>query len=138
MYDWDTIKRFSQAIIFHLATTIPQRFVAKSGPRNRIGRIFIDTLRNGPGATTVCAWSARARPGLGISVPVEWNELESINGGDHWQVRTAHARLDKGNDPWKGYGSRAGGLGAAMKMLVSGPATPVRRKPASTNRSQQI
>ena len=38
---------------------IPQRFVAKSGPRNRIGRVFIDYLRNGWGATTVCAWAAR-------------------------------------------------------------------------------
>ncbi len=136
LYDWDTIKRFSQAIVFHLAKTIPQRFVAKSGPRNRIGRIFIDALRNGPGATTVCAWSARARPGLGISVPVEWNELESLNGGDHWKVRTAHARLDQGNDPWKGYGRASGGLSAAMKMLASGPASPVRRKRASPNPAQ--
>jgi DNA primase len=49
--------------------TLPDRFVAKSGPRNRVGKIFIDYLRNGFGATTVCAWSARARPGLGVSVP---------------------------------------------------------------------
>ncbi len=138
VYDWDKIKSFSQAVVSHLAKTIPQRFVAKSGPRNRVGRIFIDTLRNRLGATTVCAWSARARPGLGISVPVEWNELESLSGGDHWSVRTAHARLDKGNDPWKEYGSAAGGLGAAMKILPPGPATPARRKPASTDRAQQI
>lgn len=38
---------------------IPSRFAAKSGPSNRVGRIFIDYLRNGLGATTACAWSAR-------------------------------------------------------------------------------
>ena len=55
--------------------TIPERFVAKSGPQNRVGKIFVDYLRNGFGATTVCAWSARSRPGLGVSVPLDWDEL---------------------------------------------------------------
>ncbi len=59
-YGWDTVKDFSQAIVVHLARTLPDRFVAKSGAKNRVGRIFIDYLRNGFGATTACAWSARA------------------------------------------------------------------------------
>jgi bifunctional non-homologous end joining protein LigD len=70
LHGWDTVKGFSQAVVQHVSKTIPQRFVARSGPKNRVGKIFIDYLRNGLGATTVCAWSARARPGLGISVPV--------------------------------------------------------------------
>ena len=73
--DWDTVKALSKAIVEHMATVIPERFVAKSGPKNRVGRIFVDYLRNGFGATTACAWSARARPGLGISVPCAWSEL---------------------------------------------------------------
>ena len=85
-FDWDTVKDFSQAIVQHLARTLPQRFVAKSGGTNRVGRIFIDYLRNGFGATTVAAWSARSRPGLGISVPVRWDELEGLTGGAHWTV----------------------------------------------------
>ncbi|MEO5861494.1 MAG: DNA ligase D [Burkholderiales bacterium] len=117
VHDWDTVKGFSHIVVAHLAKTIPQRFVAKSGPKNRVGKIFIDYLRNGLGATTVCAWSARARPGLGISVPVEWSELKSLKGGDHWTVRTAHTRLDKGNDPWKDYGKAARSLTAAIKLL---------------------
>ena len=67
--DWDTVKALAKAIVEHMATIIPDRFVAKSGAKNRVGRIFVDYLRNGFGATTACAWSARARPGLGVSVP---------------------------------------------------------------------
>ncbi|MES2938354.1 MAG: DNA ligase D [Pseudomonadota bacterium] len=116
-FDWDTVKDFSEAIVVHLSRTLPDRFVAKSGPKNRVGRIFIDYLRNGYGATTACAWSARARPGLGISVPVRWDELPKIKGGAHWTVQTVHDRLDEGNAPWADYeGSRAG-LAAAMKKL---------------------
>lgn len=121
LHDWDTVKGCSQAIVLHMARTIPQRFVARSGPKNRIGRIFIDYLRNGPGATTVCAWSARARPGLGVSVPVAWAELPRLRGGDHWTLRTAHERLDIGNEPWTGYARAARGLGSAMSALGYAP-----------------
>lgn len=121
LHDWDTVKGFSQAVVQHMAKTIPQRFVARSGPRNRVSKIYIDYLRNGLGATTVCAWSARARPGLGISVPVEWAELPSLRGGDHWTLKTVHTRLDTGNEPWKGYARAARGLASAMSALGYGP-----------------
>lgn len=126
VHDWETVKGFSRVIVAHLAKTIPQRFVVKSGPSNRVGKIFIDYLRNGFGATTVCAWSARARPGLGISVPVDWSELKSLTGGDHWRVKTVHTRLDKGNTPWRGYAKSARKLTAAMKMLAYMPPTATR------------
>jgi len=116
-FDWDTVKDFSQAVVQHLARTLPDRFVAKSGAKNRVGRIFIDYLRNGYGATTVCAWSARARPGLGISVPVRWDELAALKGGAHWSVATVHQRLDQGNEPWADYEASRCALAAAMKKL---------------------
>jgi bifunctional non-homologous end joining protein LigD len=116
-FDWDTVKDFSEAIVLHLARTLPDRFVAKSGPKNRVGRIFIDYLRNGYGATTVCAWSARARAGMGISVPVRWDELGKLKSGAHWTVATVHQRLDQGNEPWADYESSRTNLSAAMKKL---------------------
>ncbi len=116
-HDWDTVKDFSQAIVQHLAQTLPQLFVAKSGPRNRVGRIFIDYLRNGFGATTVCAWSARARKGMGVSVPIAWDEVPQLTGGAHWTLRNIQTRLDQGNRPWAAYASSAQGLTGAMKAL---------------------
>ncbi|MEW6373749.1 MAG: DNA ligase D [Pseudomonadota bacterium] len=115
--DWDTVKAFSQAIVKHLASTLPERFAFKSGAKNRVGKIFIDYLRNGQGATTVSAWAARVRPGLGISVPVAWDELKSLKSGDQWNVTNVHTRLDRGNDPWAGYAKAAKTLTAAMKQM---------------------
>ncbi|ANN66049.1 DNA ligase D [Bordetella bronchialis] len=114
-YGWDPVKDFSQAVVRHLARTLPQIFVAKSGPKNRVGKIFADYLRNGFGATTVSAWSARARPGLGISVPIAWDELPEIKSGAQWTIASVHSRLDAGNEPWADY--RAQSLGPAMKAL---------------------
>lgn len=114
-YDWDTIKSFAHTVVAHLAQTLPQIFVAKSGPKNRVGKIFADYLRNGFGATTVSAWSARARPGMGVSVPVAWDELDKLTSGAHWTISNIHERLDAGNAPWDGYAPQA--LGPAMDAL---------------------
>ncbi|WP_411881090.1 DNA ligase D [Polaromonas sp. YR568] len=121
-YDFDTVKDFSHAMVLHLAAVIPQRFAAKSGPKNRVGKIFPDYLRNGFGATTVSAWSLRARPGLGVSVPVAWDELDSLTGGAHWTALTLGARLAVGNQPWDAYEGSRMGLAAAMKQLGFKPA----------------
>ena len=117
LHDWDTVKGFSHEVVQHLARTIPQRFVAKSGPKNRVGKIFADYLRNGLGATTASAWTARARPGMGVSVPVVWDELGKVTSGAHWTVQSVGRRLRTGNGPWQGYDQAAVSLTAAMKAL---------------------
>ncbi|BDB28459.1 DNA ligase D [Cupriavidus sp. P-10] len=104
---WDEVKDFALDVVRHVAATIPQRFVAKSGARNRVGKIFIDYLRNGVGATTVAAFSARARPGLGVSIPVSWEELDTLKSAAQWTVANVGARLQalQADDPWAGYAS---------------------------------
>src|SRR5690606_19033153 len=99
------------------AQTFPKRFTAKSGPRNRVDKIFIDYLRNGWSATTVCAWSARARPGMGVSVPIGWDEVETLSGSDQWNVANVQDRLAVGNAPWGSYAKSARPLTAAMKIF---------------------
>lgn len=116
-YDWDTVKGFSQAVVLHLAKTIPARFSAKSGPRNRVGKIFVDYLRNGFGATTVSAWSARSRPGLGVSVPLAWDELPALTSAAQWTVANAAERFAIGNKPWDAMERSRKGLAPAMKLL---------------------
>ncbi len=120
-HDWDTVKGFAKALVQHLASILPDRFVFKSGPRNRVGRIFVDYLRNGQGATTACAWSARARPGLGISVPVRWEELGQLKAGDQWNVRNVHTRLDHADTAWANYSRSARKLEAAFKKMSYSP-----------------
>ena len=117
LHDWDTVKAFSRAVVQHLAKTIPQKFVAKSGPKNRVGKIFVDYLRNGFGATTVCAWSARARPGLGVSVPIAWDELQGLSSSAHWTVENINDRVAVGNSVWNDYTKSASSLNKAMKIL---------------------
>jgi len=116
--DYDTVKDFSQAVVQHLAQTIPSRFVAKSGASNRVGKIFVDYLRNGFGATTAAAFSARARPGLGVSMPVSWDQLPELKGGAQWTIATAREYLSfVRDDPWADYRKCRQTLTKSMKAM---------------------
>ncbi|KZN19480.1 MULTISPECIES: DNA ligase D [Pseudomonas] len=100
-HGWDEVKDFSHAIVSHMAKLLPDRFSAVSGPKNRIGRIFIDYLRNGLGATTICVYAVRTREGLPVSVPIFREEVAELKGGNQWNVHNVHERLaDIGDEPW--------------------------------------
>jgi bifunctional non-homologous end joining protein LigD len=119
----------------HLAKVIPQRFVAKSGAANRVGKIFVDYLRNNHGATTAAAYSARSRPGLGVSMPIAWDDLTALKRSDQWTVRTAREHLSfQSVDPWQDYATCKQTLTAALKSLdLPGPdrAAPARSRARS-------
>jgi bifunctional non-homologous end joining protein LigD len=116
--DVAAVKGFSQAVVQHLARTVPSRFVAKSGAGNRVGKVFVDYLRNSEGATTVAAFSARARPGLGVSMPVAWEQLPALKSGAQWNIATAREHLSfERADPWVDYAAAKQSLAGPMKDL---------------------
>ncbi|MBB3010005.1 DNA ligase D [Cupriavidus alkaliphilus] len=115
---YDEVKAFSRAAVQHLAATLPQRFTARSGAANRKGRIFVDYLRNGFSQTTAAAFSARARPGLGVSMPVSWDQLPKLKSGAQWTIRDAREYLSfQVADPWEAYWKTKQVLTTAIKRL---------------------
>ncbi|MDF3084157.1 DNA ligase D [Burkholderia sola] len=120
---WDDVKDFSRAVAQHVAGTLPDRFTATMGPRHRRGKIFVDYLRNGRGASTIAAYSVRARPGMGVSVPLDWDEVPDTTGGAQWTIDTLHERLDTlKRDPWAGYANARQRITAAMRARLGADA----------------
>jgi bifunctional non-homologous end joining protein LigD len=116
--DYKSVKAFSQAFVRHMAKTIPDRFSATSGAANRIGKVYVDYLRNGKGQTTATAFSARARPGMGVSMPISWEQLSELKSGAHWTVQTAREYLSfQTLDPWEAYWSTKQSLVSAIRRL---------------------
>ncbi|KIY38841.1 ATP-dependent DNA ligase [Pseudomonas sp. 10-1B] len=115
---WDEVKDFSHAIVTYLAKLFPDRLSAVSGPKNRVGRIFIDYLRNGKGATTVCAYSLRAREGLPVSVPIWREELAQLKGANQWNIANVHQRLAEVDDPWAAMGKTRQSITARMRKQL--------------------
>jgi DNA primase len=64
---------------------------------DRGGKVFLDSTRAG-GATVVAAYSPRVRPGVPVSFPVSWDDLDRVAPAD-FTVHTAAALIGSGN-PW--------------------------------------
>ena len=104
---WETVKAFAKAVAQFMTRQLPERFTATSGPKNRVGKIFIDYLRNSRGASTVAAYSVRARPGLPVSVPISRDELDGLRSAQQWTIANLQERLGGLQDnPWNGYANR--------------------------------
>ena len=116
--EYDAVKNFSQAFVRHMARVIPSRFVAVAGGSNRVGKIFIDYLRNGHAQTTAAAFSARSRPGLGVSMPVAWEQLKELKSGAQWTIATAREYVSfQRDDAWANYWTTKQSLTTAIKAL---------------------
>jgi bifunctional non-homologous end joining protein LigD len=99
--DWNAAKNFAQTVALAMAKDSPDRYTATLAKTARMGRIFIDYLRNGRGATAVAAYSTRARSGAPVSTPVEWSELSSLRSGHQYRVVNLLGRLEHlRRDPW--------------------------------------
>jgi bifunctional non-homologous end joining protein LigD len=120
---WEQVKGFTKAVAEFLERTFPDRFTSKLLKISRRGKIFIDYLRNGEGATAVAAYSTRARANAPVSAPVDWNELSADLRFDHFNVGNMPKRLKKVKaDPWRD-------IGEASVLLTSATMARVGFKP---------
>jgi bifunctional non-homologous end joining protein LigD len=119
---WDTVKAFAKALATFMTQQIPERFTDKMGPQNRVGKIFVDYLRNQRGASTASAYSVRARPGLGVSTPIRRDELNELKGAAQWTLDNLRERLDSlKQDPWHDYHNKQRITRAHWKKLGAEP-----------------
>lgn len=108
--DWGTVKTFAHDFARAMAQAQPKLYTATLSKKARSGRIFIDYLRNGRGATAVAPYSARARPKATISCPIEWRELEGGVAPDHFRIDPKHISDAAGgatSNPWRDFRARA-------------------------------
>ncbi len=98
---WEDAKKFTQSIAEAMAKAQPERYVARMTKSARRGRIFVDYLRNGRGATAVAPYSTRALPLASVSTPLAWSELSEGIRADHFKIDNLRQRLDVlKENPW--------------------------------------
>ncbi len=108
---WAAVKAFAKSIADGMAKDSPTAYVATVAKAKRRGKILVDYLRNGRGATAVAPYSTRAREGAPISMPLDWAELGPAIGPAHFRLPDAAGRLaNLDRDPWGDFRAAAAPL----------------------------
>lgn len=99
--EWPAVKQFAHGVVLAMEKENPGLYLTRMTKSARKGKIYLDYLRNDRGATSVAAYSPRARPGMAVSIPLRWSELKaderpvfSVADLAAWESRLAR-------DPWK-------------------------------------
>ena len=98
---WETFHDFARRIAEVMEQKWPDRYTSNVRKAKRSNKIFIDWIRNGRGATSIAPYSVRARKGARVSMPIAWEELDSV-APDGITMAEALKRIG-GDDPWKGF-----------------------------------
>jgi bifunctional non-homologous end joining protein LigD len=102
--DWEAVKPFCRAFAELLSEEQPDRFLSTVKKVDRQGRILIDWLRNGLGATAVASFSPRARPGATVATPLAWDEVTRNLDPSAFTLHSVPDRLaHQRADPWEGF-----------------------------------
>jgi bifunctional non-homologous end joining protein LigD len=116
---WEDAKAFTRAVAEGIVRERPEKYLAVMTKAKRNGKIFVDYLRNGRGATAIAPYSTRAREGAPVATPLSWEELGERSPGGRLTVRTVPARLAAlRRDPWEQIGSARQSISAAAMRRV--------------------
>ena len=100
-YDWSAVRTFCHDFANLLAESAPERFVSAVPKRQRKGRILVDWLRNGLGATAIASFSPRAHLAATVATPLAWQEVTHRLDPEAYTLASIPRRLKRqGRDPW--------------------------------------
>ncbi|TAJ71107.1 MAG: DNA ligase D [Phenylobacterium sp.] len=114
--DWKTAKKFAQDVCLAIAADAPDRYVVNMAKAKRVGRIFLDYLRNDRMSTAVAPLSPRARPLAPVSFPMNWSQVKPGLDPKAWTIRTAPGLLKK-TKAWADYCDAERPLADAIRKL---------------------
>ena len=98
---WDIVHDFTKNVAEVMENKWPDRYTSNIRKAKRTNKIFIDWIRNGRGATSVAPYSIRARKGARVSMPILWDELDTV-APDSITMEEA-IRRSKEKNPWQDF-----------------------------------
>jgi bifunctional non-homologous end joining protein LigD len=123
---WPVAKNFAHIICAQMAHDSPTKYLDNMSKSQRVGKIFLDYLRNDRLSTAVAVLSPRARDGAPVSMPVLWKDVRRGLDPKKFTVRSAPTLLRKAK-PWEGYAEAARSLADAIRSVTGTSGAKARR-----------
>jgi bifunctional non-homologous end joining protein LigD len=112
------VSRFAGRVARLLIARHPDTLTQEFSKKDRAGRIYVDTGRNGYSATFAAAYAVRPKAGAPISAPCAWQEIErGVVEPRTFTLRTMAARVAEVGDLWADMRRRRWSLGRPMDRL---------------------
>ena len=114
---WDAAKNFAHIVCAQMVQDSPAKYLDTMSKSRRVGKIFLDYLRNDRTATAVAVLSPRARDGAPVSMPIEWKEVRPGLDPKRFTLRSAPDLLRK-SKAWEGYADSGRSLAGAIRFIT--------------------
>jgi bifunctional non-homologous end joining protein LigD len=99
--DFDAARGVAETIARHVQRERPKDVTVEWAVRRRTGKIFFDFNQNSRGKSLAVPYSPRRHPAATVSMPITWDELETVYPTD-FTLHTAPDRLAARGDAWAG------------------------------------
>jgi bifunctional non-homologous end joining protein LigD len=99
-YSFDQTRRFAETIGKMLVRRYPQKVTMEWDTDKRKGKVFFDHNQNSIGKTIASVFSVRPTNSATVSMPIKWEELQSILPTD-FTILNAFEEIKKSEDAWK-------------------------------------
>jgi bifunctional non-homologous end joining protein LigD len=114
---WPEAKAFAHTVCAQMAADAPDKYLVKMSKKLRVGKIFLDYLRNDRMATAVAPLSPRLRELPTVSMPLEWSQVKNGLDPKRYTLRTVPTLIAK-TSAWSDYCDAEEPLDVAIRKVV--------------------
>lgn len=116
-YTYDQTRTFSHIISQLVNHDLPDITSLERMPNKRKGKVYLDFLQNGKGKTMASIYSLRPREGVGVSTPLEWDEVNDTLDLADYNLKTIPKRLEEKGDLWKNFFDESVDLKKILRII---------------------
>jgi bifunctional non-homologous end joining protein LigD len=103
-YDFAKVAQVATALAGEVAGRAPKiATVQRSLARRQKQQVYVDAMQNARGKTIASVFSARAKPGATVSMPLNWKQIQKGVKISDFTIKNVPRLLEKSVDPWQAF-----------------------------------
>ncbi len=99
--EYDRVAEFARLLAYEIAGRDPKiATVERSLAKRKRDQVYVDWMQNARGKSLASVYTARAKPGATVSMPLTWKQIEKGVKISDFTVKNVPAMVQKSGDAW--------------------------------------